>query len=106
MGTAAEWKTNGSSNAKNSDGEVGYLKKENWADYAQYLEEYVQYLRNNGVELDAISIQNEPDWPCSYAGCLWSESDMAEFVKTYGSQISCKVITPEPSVSAIPMPMR
>ena len=94
-GQPAEWKTNGSSNAKNSDGEVGYLKKENWADYAQYLEEYVQYLRNNGVELDAISIQNEPDWPCSYAGCLWSESDMAEFVKTYGSQISCKVITPE-----------
>ena len=94
-GQPAEWKTNGSSNAKNSDGEVGYLNKDNWADYAQYLEEYVQYLRSNGVELDAISIQNEPDWPCTYAGCLWSESDMAEFVKTYGSKISCKVIAPE-----------
>ncbi|MBO4850247.1 MAG: hypothetical protein J5529_05010 [Prevotella sp.] len=94
-GQPAEWKTNGTSNAKNSDGTLGYLKKENWPDYAQYLEDYVQYLRNNGVELDAISIQNEPDWAATYAGCLWSASDIAEFVKTYGATISCKVIAPE-----------
>ena len=94
-GQPAEWKTNNSSNAKNSNGEQGYLKKENWADYAQYLDDYVKYLRDNGVELDAISIQNEPDWPCEYAGCLWSDSDMASFVKTYGRTISCKMITPE-----------
>ena len=94
-GQPAEWKTNGTSNAKNGDGTLGYLKKENWPDYAQYLEDYVQYLRKNGVELDAISIQNEPDWPATYAGCLWSAADMAEFVKTYGPKISCKVMAPE-----------
>jgi len=94
-GQPAEWKTNNSSNAKNSDGKEGRLKRENWADYAQYLEDYVQYLRQNGVELDAISIQNEPDWAASYAGCLWSTSEMAEFVKTYGPTISCKVMAPE-----------
>ena len=94
-GQPAEWKTNNSSNAKNADGEQGYLKKENWGDYAQYLEDYVQYLRNNGVELDAISIQNEPDWPCDYAGCLWSATDIAQFVKTYGRTISCKIMAPE-----------
>ena len=94
-GQPAEWKTNNSSDAVNKEGEKGYLKKENWPDYAQYLEDYVQYLRQNGVELDAISIQNEPDWPCQYAGCLWSAADISEFVKTYGHQISCKVIAPE-----------
>ncbi len=94
-GQPAEWKTNGTSNAKNSDGTTGKLKKENWPDYAQYLEDYVVYLRNNGVELDAISIQNEPDWPAEYAGCLWSASEIADFVKTYGSKISCKVMAPE-----------
>ena len=94
-GQPAEWKTNGTSNAKNSDGTTGKLKRENWPDYAQYLEDYVQYLRQNDVELDAISIQNEPDWPAEYAGCLWSASEIAEFVKTYGSQISCKVMAPE-----------
>ena len=94
-GQPAEWKTNGTSNAKNSDGTTGKLKRENWADYAQYLEDYVQYLRTNGVELDAISIQNEPDWPAEYAGCLWSASEIAEFVKTYGRTISCKIMAPE-----------
>ena len=94
-GQPKEWKTNNSSDAKTSDGKEGRLKKENWADYAQYLEDYVQYLRNNGVELDAISIQNEPDWAASYAGCLWSTSEMAEFLKTYGRKISCKVMAPE-----------
>ena len=94
-GQPAEWKTNNSIDAKTDDGVEGHLKRDNWADYAQYLEEYVQYLRKNGVELDAISIQNEPDWPCTYAGCLWTTSEMSEFVKTYGSQISCKVIAPE-----------
>ncbi|MBR3530231.1 MAG: hypothetical protein IKN83_02585 [Bacteroidaceae bacterium] len=94
-GQPAEWKTNGTINARNSDGTTGKLKRENWADYAQYLEEYVQYLRKNGVELDAISIQNEPDWPAEYAGCLWSAEEIAEFVKTYGKSISCKVMAPE-----------
>ena len=94
-GQPAEWKTNGTSNAKNEDGTTGKLKRENWADYAQYLEEYVQYLRKNGVELDAISIQNEPDWAASYAGCLWSASEIAEFVKLYGRTISCKIMAPE-----------
>lgn len=94
-GQPAEWKTNGTSNAKNQDGTTGKLKRENWPDYAQYLEDYVQYLRKNGVELDAISIQNEPDWPATYAGCLWSAGEIAEFVKTYGRSISCKIIAPE-----------
>ncbi len=94
-GQPAEWKTNGTINAKNEDGTTGKLKRENWDDYAQYLEDYVQYLRENGVELDAISIQNEPDWAATYAGCLWSASEIAEFVKTYGRTISCKIMAPE-----------
>ena len=94
-GQPAEWKTNGTINAKNEDGTTGKLKRENWPDYAQYLEDYVQYLRDNGVELDAISIQNEPDWPAAYAGCLWDASEIAEFVKTYGPSISTKVMAPE-----------
>ena len=94
-GQPKEWKTNNSSDATNSNGEVGSLKRENWPDYAAYLEKYVQYMRKNGVELDAISIQNEPDWTPKYAGCHWSTSEMAEFVKTYGRKISCKIITPE-----------
>ena len=94
-GQPAEWKTNGTINAKNSDGTTGKLKRENWADYAKYLDDYVTYLRQNGVELDAISIQNEPDWAATYAGCLWSASEIAEFVRLYGREINCKIMAPE-----------
>ena len=94
-GQPAEWKTNGTINAKNEDGTIGKLKREYWDDYAVYLNDYVKYMRDNGVELDAISIQNEPDWTASYAGCIWSASEIAEFVKTYGRQINCKIIAPE-----------
>lgn len=94
-GQPAEWKTNGTSNAMNSDGTLGSLKKENWGDYAKYLDDYVKYMRDNGVELDAISIQNEPDWHAEYAGCMWTASEISSFVKTYGQQISCKVMAPE-----------
>ena len=94
-GQPAEWKTNNSSDAVNSNNERGSLKKENWDDYAEYLNDYVKYLRDNGVELDAISIQNEPDMDCKYAGCMWTPAEIAEFVKTYGAGISCPVIAPE-----------
>jgi glucuronoarabinoxylan endo-1,4-beta-xylanase len=94
-GQPAEWKTNNSIDAETSAGVKGSLKRENWPDYAQYLEDYVQYLRQNGVELDAISIQNEPDWNAKYAGCLWSAGEIAEFVKLYGRSISCKIMAPE-----------
>lgn len=94
-GQPAQWKTNGTSNAKDSKGNIGKLKRDNWGDYAEYLEKYVQHLRKNGVELDAISIQNEPDMEATYAGCIWSPSEIAEFVKTYGKTISCRVMAPE-----------
>ncbi len=45
-GQPAEWKTNNSSNAV-QNGVQGSLKRENWADYAQYLEDYVQHMRQN-----------------------------------------------------------
>ena len=49
-GQPAEWKTNGTINAKNEDGTTGKLKREYWDDYAKYLNDYVEYLRENGVE--------------------------------------------------------
>ena len=94
-GQPAEWKTNNSSNAKNEGESEGHLKPENYADYAKYLNDYVLYLRQNGVELDAISIQNEPDWPCSYAGCVWTTAEMCTFLRDYADQIDCKIIAPE-----------
>ncbi|MCD0466993.1 T9SS type A sorting domain-containing protein [Flavobacterium sp. ENC] len=95
----AEWKTNNSEVAvytdENGVEQIGYLKEEHYEDYALYLNRYVTYLRDNGVELDYISIQNEPDERATYQGCIWTPAQIAAFVKNYGHLINCKVIAPE-----------
>jgi glucuronoarabinoxylan endo-1,4-beta-xylanase len=95
----AEWKTNNSTDGYYVDGngveQVGKLKPENYADYANYLNNYVVYLRNNGVELDGISIQNEPDYKVTYAGCMWTPAEIAGFVRDYGQIITCPIIAAE-----------
>ncbi len=95
----AEWKTNNHVNAVYTDAngvqQIGYLKPEKYQDYALYLNSFVTYLQNNGVALDYISIQNEPDEMAQYQGCIWTPTQIATFVKNYGQLINCKVIAPE-----------
>jgi glucuronoarabinoxylan endo-1,4-beta-xylanase len=94
-----EWKTNNHIAAVYTDAngveQVGYLKEANYADYANYLNDYVTYLKNNGVKLEAISIQNEPDWKSTYHGCIWTPTQLATFIKRYGHLINCKIMAPE-----------
>lgn len=95
----AAWKTNNHVNAVYTDSngvqQVGYLKPENYQDYALYLNSFVTYLQNNGVDLDYISIQNEPDEMAQYQGCIWTPAQITTFIKNYGQLINCKVIAPE-----------
>jgi len=95
----AAWKTYNTTNSqyKDNNGIVqrNYLQEAHYADYANYLNNYVSYLRQNGVELDAISIQNEPDATVDYAGCYWTPAQLNSFIAKYGSLISCRVIAPE-----------
>ncbi len=95
----ASWKTNNNIAAVYTDAngvkQIGYLKEEYYDDYADYLNRYVTYMRNNGVELDAISIQNEPDMQSTYHGCIWTPAQMAKFIKEQGHRINCKVMAPE-----------
>ena len=90
----AEWKTN-SNEAGIYNGVEGFLKEENYADFASYLNDFVVYLRNNGVELYAISLQNEPDYVVSYAGCTYTPAQITNFLKNYSDVISCRIIAPE-----------
>lgn len=90
----AEWKTNNSSSGV-TDGVEGFLREDKYADYANYLNDFVIFLRNNGVELDYISIQNEPDFKIYYEGCSWTPEQITKFLKNHASKISCKIIAPE-----------
>jgi len=68
------------------------LRPEYYADYAEYLNSYINYMKNNGVPLYAISIQNEPDW---HDWTRWTPTQMLTFVKQNAQNINCRVIAPE-----------
>ncbi|MDE5738327.1 MAG: family 43 glycosylhydrolase [Oscillospiraceae bacterium] len=69
------------------------LRHDKYAEYAQHLNDFVLYMRENGVELDAISIQNEPDYGEEWT---WmSEEECVEFLANYADKIDCPVMSPE-----------
>lgn len=84
-------------NLKSNGSDIGgYLPPENYAAFKDHLNAFVQYMADNGVDIYAISIQNEPDIQVSYESCDWSASDMTNFIKQYGSDIEgAKLAAPE-----------
>ncbi len=71
----ASMKTNGST----IDG--GKLKTDSYGAYASYLNDYVKYMAGQGITIDVVSIQNEPDWHPSYDSCDWSGDEFKTFLK-------------------------
>jgi glucuronoarabinoxylan endo-1,4-beta-xylanase len=77
----AEWKTN------NSRINGGKLKTDYYDDYANHLNSYVQFMRNQGVTIDVTSVQNEPDWHPAYDSMDWSGTELATFVRDQGAKV-------------------
>lgn len=74
--------------------EVKRLKKENYEAYANHLIRYINFMKQNGVNLYAISMQNEPDMEFTY----WTPQEVVDFVKQYGARIretGVKLMSPE-----------
>lgn len=69
------------------------LRHDKYAEYAQHLNDFVHYMKDNGVDLYAISIQNEPDY-----GEEWTwmtEDECVDFLENYADKIDCPVMSPE-----------
>ncbi len=77
----AQYTTNGSVNCQSGGGN-GALSTSSYGSYATWLANFVQSLKQNSVNLYAISVQNEPDMCMSYDSALWSASAIDTFVKT------------------------
>ncbi|WP_255608333.1 cellulose binding domain-containing protein [Micromonospora sp. PLK6-60] len=77
----AAWKTN------NSRINGGKLKTDYYDDYANHLNSYVQYMRNQGVTIDVTSVQNEPDWHPDYDSMDWSGTELQTFVREQGAKV-------------------
>ncbi|MGG4220490.1 carbohydrate-binding protein [Paenibacillus jamilae] len=69
------------------------LRYDKYAAYAQHLNDFVSYMKNNGVDLYAISVQNEPDY--AHTWTWWTPQEMLRFMKENAGSIKCRVIAPE-----------
>jgi len=57
--------------------------------YAAYLTRYDQYIKNSyGVNLYAISCQNEPDWNPTYEAAIWNAGQFDVFTGAFHSALS------------------
>ena len=81
-----EYKTNGTAqggNAEDQGYQKGKLSKEHYPDFFPWLNTFLKWMKDHGVVMDAVSIQNEPDWWVSYSGCLYDPEEEVELVKNY-----------------------
>jgi glucuronoarabinoxylan endo-1,4-beta-xylanase len=77
----------------NGDTSAKRLKYDKYGAYAQHLNDFVTYMKNNGVNLYAISVQNEPDY--AHTWTWWTPQEVLNFMKNYAGSINCKVMAPE-----------
>ena len=77
----------------NGDTTAKRLRYDKYAAYAQHLNDFVTYMRNNGVDLYAISVQNEPDYAHDWT--WWTPQEMLRFMKENAGSINTRVIAPE-----------
>lgn len=61
--------------------------------YAQHLRDFNTFMENNGVNMHAISIQNEPDFAESWTG--WSSENMVQFLRDHAPSIGARIMAPE-----------
>lgn len=63
------------------DARGGMLKPEFYEAYAKYLVRYVQEMKKEGIDIDALTIQNEPLHPGNNPSLLMVAPDQAIFIK-------------------------
>lgn len=71
-----EWKTNRAISAVPD----AHLLPEYYPAYAAFLANFAQGMRDEGVPLFALTPQNEPDYPATWDGCLWTPNELVTFI--------------------------
>ena len=77
----------------NGDTKAKRLRHDKYAQYANHLNNFVNFMKNNGVNLYAISMANEPDYGHDWT--WWTSSEIVTFLKYYAGSINCRLIAPE-----------
>ncbi len=101
-----EYKTNGSAQGGNSDsqGKIrAELRQDCYEKFFPWLNTFLDYMKKNGVNVDAVSIQNEPDWWVDYSGCLYTPQQQLKLVKNYANMLDREKYNGVRLISAEPL---
>jgi glucuronoarabinoxylan endo-1,4-beta-xylanase len=82
------YKTNGTPQGGNSDSQGnkrGTLRDDCYSKFFPWFNTFLKYMKSKGVTVDAVSLQNEPDWWVNYSGCLYTPQQLHTLVKSYAS---------------------
>ena len=85
-----DYKTNGTAQGGNADdqgNQRGELRKDCYEKLFPWLNTFLEWMKKKGVAVDAVSIQNEPDWWVSYSGCLYTPQQQLDLVKNYAHML-------------------
>jgi glucuronoarabinoxylan endo-1,4-beta-xylanase len=61
--------------------------------YTNHLNSFISYMKQNGVDLYAISVQNEPDYAHDWT--WWSATEIVNYLKQNASSLQTRVMAPE-----------
>ena len=81
-----DYKTNGTAqggNAADQGNVKGKLREDCYDKFFPWLNTFLDWMQKKGVDVDAVSLQNEPDWWVSYSGCLYEPEEQVNLVKNY-----------------------
>jgi len=67
----------------NDDVKGGSLKKENYGVYATYWVKYLQGMKAEGIPIDALTPQNEPENPKNTPSMVMTAEEEADFIGSY-----------------------
>ena len=104
-----EYKTNGTAQGGNADDQgkqKGKLREDCYDKFFPWLNTFLKWMKSKGVVMDAVSIQNEPDWWVSYSGCLYEPEEQVTLIKNYANLLDREAYDGVRIISAEPLGFR
>ncbi|HEY8474458.1 MAG TPA: cellulose binding domain-containing protein [Natronosporangium sp.] len=92
---ASPWTAPAHFKTNNSRTNGGKLRTDFYDDYAAHLNSFVQFMASQGVTIDVVSVQNEPDWHPDYDSMDWSGTEIRNFVRDHGAAINADLLIAE-----------
>ena len=74
---------------------AGTMSSSQYSSYATHLNNFVSYMKGQGVDLYAIGVQNEPDYASQGGWLAWTAAQCHDFILSYGATITTKLLSCE-----------